>query len=120
MIKNFFYLKTEKETIYNEFLNVKKDLDELLRKQENILDEQLEKYKQETYKYKCLYEELRGKFESINEKNKDLVKKNEEINNKFDRLKEKNSEKESISMKLSLEKNQFEAKYEKLNKQVSK
>lgn len=45
-----------------------------------------------------------------------MIKKNEEISAKFERLKEKNSEKENFNLKLSLEKNLFESKYEKITK----
>jgi hypothetical protein len=111
-------LKSEKENIYNEYLNIKKDFEENLRQQGSIVNEHIDKYKQENYKYKCLYEEVKGKFEAANEKNKDLLKKNEEISHKFERLKEKNSEKENLYIKMSLEKNMIDSKIEKLSKEV--
>ncbi len=62
-------MKTEKENIFYEYMNTKKELDEQLRKQEIIINEKLEKYKQESYKLKCSYEELNSKYYLINEKN---------------------------------------------------
>jgi len=55
----------------------------------------------------------------MNEKNKDLIKKNEDSMNKFERLKEKISEKENVYMKLIVEKNQLDAKFEKISKEAS-
>jgi hypothetical protein len=44
--------------------------------------------------------------------------KNEEILTKFERLKEKNNEKENLYIKITLEKNLIESRFEKFSKQV--
>ena len=81
LIKNFFYviilwkkLKSEKENIFNEYLILKRENEDQIRKQEFIVNEQLEKFQQETDKYKCLYDESKSMHEFLNEKNVKIFK----------------------------------------------
>ena len=70
-------MKSEKESIFNDYFNLKKDFDNLRRNQDVILNEQIEKYKQESYFYKCGYEELKNKIDATNEKNVNFFLKKE-------------------------------------------
>ena len=51
------------------FLILKKENEDLLRKQDFLQNQQIEKYKQENYKAQCLYEDIKSKLEIQNEKN---------------------------------------------------
>jgi hypothetical protein len=112
IIKGFFIIKSEKDQVITEYHKIRNELEKVKEKEEQEFSVMIEKYKKESYDYKCQNDQLKMQISNLKSLKENSSK---ESNNKLEKYKSKISELEKLIPKYEKDKKDIETR---LNEEI--